>query len=778
MSFQARASSRSSSPSSPKPKRRATLSARRELWMRGGDSSDEEPPPSGSARGGVSADADLFEAPPKDPNTSPFQYSLGKSCVVVEDKRANTNLCGFQLQGSDKTCFNTNCTIRAHRTPEAESPVVQPGVYFRSGLAGLAATRVFNSPVADLAILNPYADLLSRIVEFKGPTWENILSLMAELEDLGHCENQVRLITSVVDREQGEDTSMNPPDSSGEQSDSDASEGDDMAELDQAMGRSTQKRTLIPNSMSLALAGFESLVVTLGKEKEVDLASDVGLPRILQLLLERTDLMATAIHLLKRQLPGLQQLAAGSDDTFAKCLTMEAMVLKPAGASYVNRFSNLWDLGDHTMASQTKSEQKLRKAEAKGKEQDKHLDGIEDELSQILQAFERLKKRVKEVRKEKQPRKERHWGEENDTLTRSRGQVGDQERFNLLESGLQDLMKRVEDLLTGKPASSARVVPFGGGFLRTVSCVKALIERTDDPGSIAGFADPFQFFARLKQIIDGEDSSLTDSMKMKKLAQELNRSEEECRHMSVASQRKIAFFTGSRKVGKTEYSGKGFGSYKEWRDESNGVGTAYDIERALVTVEEEFLSIIEDAYPPVMSGESMRDLPLRVLSQSVSFIKKLVYWTDSTYRTLTINHTPADQAWWIITKIWRALFEDFLGPTRVIPGGVTSQENDKSARYIWTALQTHMLCKELEDKEIKNHHVVHGVYSEWLVAHSGRKEADLAMGQAAKATKELEDMKIKFRKMEDQMDSLKKKVTETKGVADRAIGLAKNSKSG
>ena len=57
MSFQARASSRASSrppsPSAPVPKRRATLSARRELWLRGGvDSSDDEPRPSSTASGG------------------------------------------------------------------------------------------------------------------------------------------------------------------------------------------------------------------------------------------------------------------------------------------------------------------------------------------------------------------------------------------------------------------------------------------------------------------------------------------------------------------------------------------------------------------------------------------------------------------------------------------------------------------------------------------------------------------------------------------------------
>ena len=109
----------------------------------------------------------------------------------------------------------------------------------------------------------------------------------------------------------------------------------------------------------------------------MNLSSDVSIPRIFQLLLERTDLMATTIHLMKQGLPKLQQLAAGSDETMAKVL-------------------------------------------------------------EILH----------------------------------------------LESGLQDLMKRVEDLLTVKPASSSRVVPFAGGFLRTVACVKALIERTDDPGSI------------------------------------------------------------------------------------------------------------------------------------------------------------------------------------------------------------------------------------------------------------------------------------------------------
>ena len=75
-----------------RPKRRATLSARRELWLRGGGSSEDEPSPP----------VNLFESPPTD--TFSFPSILGESCIIVEGKRVTSEICGFQLQqGSDKT---------------------------------------------------------------------------------------------------------------------------------------------------------------------------------------------------------------------------------------------------------------------------------------------------------------------------------------------------------------------------------------------------------------------------------------------------------------------------------------------------------------------------------------------------------------------------------------------------------------------------------------------------------------------------------------------------
>ena len=92
---------------------------------------------------------------------------------------------------------------------------------------------------------------------------------------------------------------------------------------------STQKRSMLPNVKEIALEAFDRLVLTLAEEKELDLSIDTSLIRILQLLLERTDLMATAITIIKQQLPLLQQASVANDDMTARVLQMETWTNKP-----------------------------------------------------------------------------------------------------------------------------------------------------------------------------------------------------------------------------------------------------------------------------------------------------------------------------------------------------------------------------------------------------------------------------------------------------------------
>ena len=170
-----------------------------------------------------------------------------------------------------------------------------------------------------------------------------------------------------------------------------------------------------------------------------------SLTHILQLLLERTDLMATAIHLIKQQLPRLQQFAAGSDETMAKVLNMEGVTAKLDRAERVKDFTNLWELGEHLLSLSAKADRRAKKSEARTSEQVKHLEDIEEELSNSLRAFERLKRKVREVSEVKKPKIGRDWGLEEEVLTESRNRStassNDQDRLKLIESGLQDLMK-------------------------------------------------------------------------------------------------------------------------------------------------------------------------------------------------------------------------------------------------------------------------------------------------------------------------------------------------
>ena len=350
----------------------------------------------------------------------------------------------------------------------------------------------------------------------------------------------------------------------------------------------------------------------------------------------------------------------------------------------------------------------------------------------------------------------------------------------MVEQGdiIKKIQLRMEEETNGQ-GTDTRTMFYGGKSLNSEADVYALLAGSDVPGSFAAIPSIYQIGSRMSKIMTGDQGdSLADQLKIQKLAKELEMTEKECLHISVAGQRRIGFLSGTRKVGKTEYSGHGTNSFKEWRDESNGVGFAYDLERALVTVEDEYNSIIEMYFPPTFDSSSLRNLAYSVLAQSLSFLKKFIIWTDATYRSLTIKHTPDDQAWWIITKVWKAIFEDFLGPARVVPTSGGLSGGALTARYIWHTLQIHLLCKELEDKEIKNHHIVHGVYSEWLVAHSGRHEADVAKAEAMKATAAVSEFRATIKKLEDQVDKAKKESATAKQVADRAISQVKSPKNG
>ena len=75
-------------------------------------------------------------------------------------------------------------------------------------------------------------------------------------------------------------------------------------------------------------------------------------------------------------------------------------------------------------------------------------------------------------------------------------------------------------------------------------------------------------------------------------------------------------------------------------------------------------------------------------------------------------------------------------------------------------------------KEIKNHAVVHGVYSEWIISNSGLKEATEAKSSSKKALVEVEELKKQVQSLTSKLNNTNTEMAKVKAQADRAIAAA------
>ena len=66
---------------------------------------------------------------------------------------------------------------------------------------------------------------------------------------------------------------------------------------------------------------------------------------------------------------------------------------------------------------------------------------------------------------------------------------------------------------------------------------------------------------------------------------------------------------------------------------------------------------------------------------------------------------------------------------------------------IWGAAKTNASVEQLLKQSLKDHPIVQGAFTQWLVGHSGRKEADMALDVTAKATKELATLRTLVSKL-------------------------------
>ena len=80
----------------------------------------------------------------------------------------------------------------------------------------------------------------------------------------------------------------------------------------------------------------------------------------------------------------------------------------------------------------------------------------------------------------------------------------------------------------------------------------------------------------------------------------------------------------------------------------------------------------------------MRGLAQDMLKDMLTFVDALRRWIDERFEALVSNSTPEESAWYIVTKVMRAIFQDFMGPKRL--GHISGSKfkgNQRAAEYIW-----------------------------------------------------------------------------------------------
>jgi hypothetical protein len=88
---------------------------------------------------------------------------------------------------------------------------------------------------------------------------------------------------------------------------------------------------------------------------------------------------------------------------------------------------------------------------------------------------------------------------------------------------------------------------------------------------------------------------------------------------------------------------------------------------------------------------------------------------------------------------------------------------------LWGTIKTHVAAVSINERGIKDHPIVVGAYAQWLVRHSGRREAGEALKEAAKAIAIAAELKVSIGSQKGLLAELKTRVEAVKKVADKAL---------
>ena len=325
---------------------------------------------------------------------------------------------------------------------------------------------------------------------------------------------------------------------------------------------------------------------------------------------------------------------------------------------------------------------------------------------------------------------------------------------------IEDMLARLQTL-EAKSAGGSSVKVLNHLFTSPDDVLAFFISNNATVVSCGGFYDVHFLLSQIYKFMKGvdvptsQDTVESNDARYQKTLQDLKLTAED--HMMEVSYKSSSsilpeiFSQGKKYSLKSDLPA--YPSYQSFNDPIKETGFAQELPRWIESVEPHFQDSIDQIYAdcPVVKA-----VALEVLSKSVELVRLLIRFVIESVDRLVLGGQSKEDVWRLNSKVIKSIFVDLLAKERGLTkfGALDGNRNLRSANFIWGTLKTHRVACDLVASEIKNHKIVTGTYSSWLVANSGRKEATTAL-EHSKA-------------LEKKIDSLEKKLSEATSLAAAA----------
>ncbi len=329
-----------------------------------------------------------------------------------------------------------------------------------------------------------------------------------------------------------------------------------------------------------------------------------------------------------------------------------------------------------------------------------------------------------------------------------------------MEKKLLAMTERIQ-MLEAKAAGGSAVKILNHLFTSPNDVLSFFLQDNATTVSCGGFYDVHFLLSQLYKFMKGtdvpssQDTIESNDARYQKTLQDLKLTAED--HMMEVSYKSSSsilpeiFSQGKKFTTKSDLPA--YPTYQSFNDPVKETGFAQELPRWIETIEPHFQDSISQIYADC---PAVKAVALEVLSKSVELIRLLIRYVIESVDKLVLGGQSKDDVWKLTTKVIKCLFVDLLARERGLTkfGALDGNRKLRAANFIWGTLKTHRIGCELIASEIKNHKIVVGTYSGWLVANSGRKEATTALEHS--------------KSLEKKIDSLEKKLAEATSIASAA----------